>query len=60
LPLETATPPKPKKKKVLLDSLNDRSDDEEDGEGRSSPGSPILETEDEFDRDDMGHSADNV
>lgn len=54
--------PAPKKKKVLLDSLNDRSDDE-DGEERASPGdreSPIQEEDDEFDRDDMGTSADNV
>ena len=53
------TPAPKKKKKVLIDSLNDRSDDED--EDRSSPGerdSPIQEDDDEFDRDDdMGVSA---
>lgn len=44
-----------------MDSLNDRSDDEdEDGAERSSPGSAIPETEDEFDRDDMAQTVENV
>ncbi len=55
-------PPVPKKRKVMIDSLNDRSDDEDvspgDGDRETSP---IQETEeDEFDRDDMTITAANA
>ena len=54
-------PPVPKKKKVMIDSLNDRSDDEDGSPGEDRESSPIQETEeDEFARDDMTITAGNA
>ena len=54
-------PPVPKKKKVMIDSLNDRSDDEEGSPGDREDSSPIQETEeDEFARDDLTITAENA